>query len=107
MMDAVTNDVGVAIEVRRPTKPPLSRRLILWLATRGIGWNRDPWLVVINRWGGVFPLFRASCTDEAQGKKARLESEIATLGIEEWADRYTVPGTFFSPAWSEREIPAQ
>jgi len=103
----VTDTAGVTIEVRRPTTPSIGRRLVLRLATRGYGWDRDPWLVAVNRWGGAFPLFRASCIEEAIGKKQRLEAEVEALGIEAWADRYTVPAMFFSPEWSTREIPAQ
>lgn len=106
-MAAVANGADVTVEIRSPTKPSSGRRLILWLATRGIGWDRDPWLVAVNRWGGTLPLFRASGPEEALSKKQRLEAEIEALGIEVWADRYTVPGAFFSPNWLARDLPAQ
>ncbi|HXQ76436.1 MAG TPA: hypothetical protein VN791_08075 [Acidimicrobiales bacterium] len=106
-MSPVANNADVTVEVRSPTRPSLSRRLILWLATRGIGWDKDPWLVAVNRWGGTFPLFRASCPEEAFSKKERLEAEIQALGIATWADRYTVPGTFFSSDWLARDLQAR
>jgi len=107
MNTVVDSNATITIGVRHPTTPSLGRRLVLWLGTHGIGWDRDDWLVAVNQWGATIALFRVSSPEEAASKKKRLESEIEALGTEAFSDRYKIPGGFITPEWSARDIPAQ
>ena len=59
--------------------------------------RRRPSIVVRNAAGEVLRLFAVDSPAEAVQKRDRLRRELAELGVDAFADRYTIPATFVDP----------
>ncbi len=86
-----------------PGKEP--SKLVQWLwffiSLSGGGLNveakrRRPSVRVVNAVGQSRKLFDTSTWDEAVAKAERVRRELATMGIEQWAKRYSLPEDFLA-----------
>jgi len=86
-----------------PGKEPSRRAQWFWffIALTG-GWRQIearrqyPSLWAVNRVGQRRLLFRTSTWDEAVTKVERVRRELAEMGVEAWAKRYSVPDEFIA-----------